>query len=123
MSVSLTILGKLVSMKNRRRQLKNRRTGKMFSAKSNEAVNYATDFVNQVPASCRKRLGGPKTPLRAVVTVFYPTLKSDLDCALIYDCLEAAGVIANDRYIRQKVEYAEIDRKNPRTEIIVEELT
>jgi hypothetical protein len=40
----------------------------------------------------------------------------DLDVELLPDALEAAGVIKNDRAIRQKHYYWELDTKNPRTE-------
>ena len=122
-AVSFTIPGQLPSMKNRRRQLKNRKTGKRFSAKSEEAVKYKEDFILAVPMECRNlRLGGPATPLRAIVTVFYSSWRSDLDCGLIYDALQAAGVIANDRFVREHHEYAHVDPQNPRVEILIEEI-
>ncbi len=120
-SVSLTIYGTVPSFKNRRRILKNRRSGKPFSAKSDDAVKWMEDFVLQCPMECRNlRLGSLTTPLRAIITVFHPDMRSDLDCSGIYDGLQAAGVIANDRFIREQHHWAEIDKKSPRAEIVIE---
>ena len=122
-SVNLTILGHLPSMKNGRAIFRNRMTGKPFSAKSNEARAYAGSFVLQVPAECKRlALGSEKTPLRAIVSVWYRSNRSDLDTALVYDCLQAAGVISNDRYVLEHHEFKHIDRRNPRVEITLEEL-
>ncbi len=67
-------------------------------------------------------LGSLESPLRAHVSVFYPSRRSDLDCALVYDCLQQFGVIANDRFIVEKHEFLHIDKQNPRVEITVEEI-
>ena len=122
-TVCFTVLSQLPSMKNSRRILKSRRTGKPFSAKSDEAVKYAEDFILQVPPEYRDlRLGSPVAPISATVTVYYQSWRSDLDCALIYDCLQKAGVVANDRFIRVHHEYAEVDPENPRVELVLEEI-
>lgn len=123
-SVSLTILGDLPSMKNSRRLLKNRRTGKIFSAKSDKAVAYVESFIAQIPLELRQMaMGSDKTPLRATVSVWHGSHRADLDCNLVYDCLQAAGVIANDRWIIEHHEYKHVtDPKEARVEIEVEEL-
>jgi hypothetical protein len=79
--VSLVIYGAVVSMKNRRRLLKSRRTGKMFSAKSEDAVKYANDFILQVPGWAKQGIGSPKALLSATLTVYHVDMRSDLDCA------------------------------------------
>src|SRR3990167_9516512 len=107
--VKLTILGQVCSMKNRRMILRNRRTGKPFSAKSSDAERYAQDFLAQVPGWAKLALGSLTEPLQAEVTAYYVDMRSDLDVEIVFDCLQAAGVIANDRYIRRKVEEALID--------------
>jgi Holliday junction resolvase RusA-like endonuclease len=41
----------------------------------------------------------------------------------VYDSLQTAGVVSNDRWIRVKHVYAtEVDPVNPRVEIMIEEL-
>ena len=122
-ALRLTILGHLPSMKNRREMAKNHRTGKLFPRKNDEALKYVADFCLQVPPECRNlALGSPRTPLRAIVSVFYRSARSDLDTALVYDCLQLAGVIANDVHIHEHHEYKHVDADNPRVEITLEEL-
>jgi len=110
--VTFTVLGHLQSMKNRR--IPSRRNP-YITLPNAGAVSFERDFLLQVPATYRDlKLGTPQLPLRAEIHVWYPTLKNDLDCALVYDLLQKAGVIANDRYIREKHEFAGIDPANPR---------
>lgn len=120
-SVSWTVYGQLVSLKNRRRLLKSRKTGKLFPAKSGEAEKYARDFYWQVPVDYRDlQLGSLKSPLRLIVTVYYRTRRSDLDVGLLLDCLQLAGVIRNDRFVIEQHLYAAVDRNNPRVELTLE---
>ena len=119
----LTITGTVVSLKNSRRLVRKARTGKPFSIKSADAERYERDFVAQIPAEYRGlKLGGRNQLLKAIITIWHPSLRNDLDSAIILDALQLAGVISNDRWVRAKTEYAYIDSKNPRTEIILEEL-
>lgn len=120
-TVSFCVLGNLVSMKNNK--IQSVKHGRAFSFKNPAVAAYERDFRLQVPSECRGRLLGSLTvPLRAMITVFYRSRRSDLDCALVYDCLQSAGVIADDRYIIEKHEYAHVDRENPRVEILIEAL-
>ncbi len=122
-TASFVVFGQLVSMKNSRRLLKNRRTGKTFSAKSEEAMKYLEDFCRQVPPEYRGiKLGSMQRPLRIVCSVFYQSRRSDLDIALLLDCLQVAEVIRNDRDIIEQHLYAEVDAKNPRVELLIEEI-
>lgn len=77
----------------------------------------------QIRPEHRKELGSKRRPLRSIVTVYYPSLRQDLDPALVYDLLQKAHVVLNDRYIRCKYEYGLVDSKNPRVEIRIEEIT
>lgn len=120
--VSFVILGHLPSMKNRRRIIQNKRTGQRSVIKSEESLRYAIAFGLQVPPECKQALGGEKAPLRAIVSVFYNSFRSDLDCAAVYDLLQQTGVVSNDRWIREKHEYAGVDKLNPRVEITIEEM-
>lgn len=112
-SICFSVPGKLVSMKNRKIQ-----TRRGFSFKNPEVVQYERAFPLFVPQEYRNlALGSVTEPLSASVTVFYPSRRSDLDCALVYDCLQASGVVANDRYIVEKHEFAKVDKERPRVEI------
>lgn len=117
MQVKFTVIGKLVSMKNRKQ-----RTRYHGDVKNAATRLYERDFRAQVPSEYRGiRVGSLKVPLSATVTVFYPSRRSDLDCSLVYDLLQHTGVVANDRYITEKYEVAEVDAKNPRVEIELRE--
>lgn len=120
--VSLVIRGLCPSMKNRRRIVMNKRTGQRSVIKSQESLRYALDFALQVPSACKVAIGTEKTPLRSFVSVFYPSYRNDLDVSAVYDLLQQTGVISNDRWIREKHEYAHIDPYNPRVEIQIEEM-
>src|SRR5438034_4452281 len=95
--ITMTITGTVVSLKNSRRLVRNRRTGKPFSIKSTDAERYMRDAVAQVPAKYRGlKLGSREHPLHVSIVVYYPSLRRDLDLAIFYDALQLAGVISND---------------------------
>ncbi len=120
-AISFTVLGQLPSLKNSRPIYRNRKTGKPFSARSDAIKRYYENFALQVPPQYRNSLlFGTRAPLRAIISVFYQSGRSDLDCSAVYDVLQLCGVIVNDRQIQEKHEYAHIDAKNPRVEITVE---
>lgn len=118
--VSLIVYGTLVSMKNSK--IQSVKHGRAYTFKNPAVVAYERDFSRQVRPEHKKNLGSLTVPLRATVTVFYPSRRQDLDCALLYDCLQTAGVVSNDRWIRCKTEYAMVDSANPRVEIFIREL-
>lgn len=76
----------------------------------------------QVRPEHRKQLGSKHRPLRGIVSVFYPSLRQDMDVELVWDLLQKAHVVTNDRYFREKHVYGGVDKQNPRVEIIVEEI-
>jgi Holliday junction resolvase RusA-like endonuclease len=122
-AVSFVVLGKPVSMKNRRRMFKSARRGKFFPAKSEEAARYVQDFCHQVPPQYRNiKLGALQRPLRLICSVYYPSRRSDLDIAIVMDSLQISGVIRNDRDIIEQHLWAGVDTKNPRVEIEVSEI-
>src|SRR5437016_12688965 len=94
--IMLTITGTVVSLKNSRRLVRNRRTGKPFSIKSADADRYVRDFVAQIPAKYRGlKLGSLEHPLHVSIVVYYPSFRSDLSLEIVYDALQLAGVISN----------------------------
>lgn len=113
--VQFTIHGQLYSMKNSKIA---RRGG--FPVKHQKARQFEKDFALQVPPEYRNlRLQGP---LRINVTVYYPSRRQDLDAALVFDCLQKSGVIANDRDLIEQHLYREVSKDKPRVEISLEEL-
>jgi Holliday junction resolvase RusA-like endonuclease len=117
--IRFAVFGKLASMKNRRVPLKQNPYKTIPNA---ECRAFERDFALQVPRAAKQAIGSVKRLLRAKVTVFYPSMRSDLDCAFLYDLLQKNGVVRNDRYIRKKEELALIDKANPRVEIEVDYL-
>ncbi len=115
MSVRMTIYGACYSLKNGKILARGR------TIKNPKAAKFERDFALQIPPEYRKlRMGDKHQPLRTHVSVWYPSHRQDLDASIIYDCLQTAGVISNDRYCREKHEYAHVDAKNPRVDITVE---
>ena len=114
-SVNFTVYGQCYSLKNSKMLARGR------TIKHPKADQFEHDFALQVPPEYRNlRMGDKHQPLRTHVSVWYPSHRQDLDCAIVYDCLQTAGVISNDRYIIEKHEYLHVDAKNPRVEIVVE---
>ena len=122
-SVAFVVMGNCASLKNSRRLFRNRRTGQAQFARSKSATTFMDAFVLQVPLKYRNlKLGSLTAPLRLLATVFYQSRRSDLDISAVMDGLQAAGVIANDRFIIEQHLFAEVDKDNPRVEITIEEL-
>lgn len=116
--VQLVIFGQCASKSNRRRPSIH---GGTF--KSPEARAFERDFLLQVKPEHRKELGSKRRFLRGTVTVFYQSYRSDVDVELVWDLLQKAHVISNDRWIRVKhIDGARIDKERPRVEITVEEI-
>ncbi len=113
--VRFAVRGVVPSLKNQKRLGR----GRMFD--DPQLVRYKADFGYQVPAKYRDlNLGSKDDPLECTVTLFHDSWRRDADAEIIFDCLQTAGVVANDRWIRRKFIYAErIDPENPRCEITV----
>ena len=105
-----TILGQLYSMKNSRIY-----TGKGRLVKHPKARAFEQAFALQVGQAVP--LEPLTVPVVVVYRVWYPHNRQDLDTALLDDCLQACGFIANDRQIVEKHSYKSIDAANPRVEV------
>jgi Holliday junction resolvase RusA-like endonuclease len=51
--------------------------------------------------------------------VFYATERPDLDVTLVYDALQKAGIVKNDRLFREQHNFHFIDKQNPRVEVVI----
>jgi len=121
--VRFTVYGVPIAMKNNRRIFKSAKTGRPIVIGSAKSLAYAADFERQVPATARLSLGGPDSHLRLSLRLYYPNWRFDADFASISDCLQRAGVISNDRWIRViSIDARELDKANPRAEILIEPL-
>jgi Holliday junction resolvase RusA-like endonuclease len=113
--VRFMVLGVVPSLKNQKRLGK----GRMFD--DSQVQRYKADFGLQVPPQYRNlALGTRLDPLEATIRLLHDSWRRDADAEIIFDCLQTAGVVSNDRWIRRKFIYAEtIDPLNPRAEITV----
>jgi Holliday junction resolvase RusA-like endonuclease len=84
--------------------------------KSDEALQYVQDFILQAQYY-GEPLGNLNQDLRVDIAVWYKNRRPDLSIELILDCLEKAGVIKNDRYVREHHVYGFVDKENPRVHI------
>jgi Holliday junction resolvase RusA-like endonuclease len=117
-----TILGNPESKANSRRQVlrRSKRTGKSYvaSIKSAKAESYSTAAVLQL-----KPLR-PREPIAEDVSltchIWYADRRHDLDESIICDALQQAGIIENDRAIRQKHIFGYVDKHRPRAVIVLE---
>jgi len=117
--MKLTILGQLPRKSNSRRIVPVKGTNRHRSIKSQQALDYEDDFNKQLVARQRQNLEGD---LEITGTIYYQSKRSDLSEELLFDCLERADVISNDRMVVHKNIWKKIDRKNPRVEIEINQL-
>ena len=105
------ILGEACSKANSRRLVKF--GDRPAVVKSTKALAYERDALKQIRP--------PASPIQGDVsltaTIFYASRRPDLDESLICDVLQKAGVIGNDRQIKEKHIYHGLDRENPRAEL------
>jgi Holliday junction resolvase RusA-like endonuclease len=136
--LAFTILGEPASKANSRQIVTI--AGRPSSIKSKKARGYEHDALRQIPPAARQRLEGP---VRVTLRIFYASERPDLDESIVLDVLQdrwgkaernpfdgkpgprplvQAGVYRNDRQVREKHVYHAIDKRNPRTEVMVESL-
>jgi len=88
--------------------------GKPRFIKSKKALNYSKDFKKQCPT--RKELF--EEDVFIAIKIYYASRRPDLDASLILDLLQDY-VYSNDRLVKgQYLEWG-LDRKNPRSFIVV----
>lgn len=111
-SVSFTILGEPASKANSRKAVVIK--GRPAFIKSDKARNYVKDFDEQCP-----RLEVPfEEDVKVEMIIYYATRRPDLDESLILDCMQGP-IYKNDRQVKQKFIYWQLDKENPRSVIRV----
>lgn len=95
--------------------LKRGRGNTVFHSK--DYLKSFNDFILQAKAQWNQPMIEGDVVMTA--TIYYQSLRSDLDDSLICDVLEKAGVIKNDRQIKEKHLFHGLDRANPRIEVEV----
>ena len=110
--ISFIVNGEIPSIKN---TLRVGRSGRFFH-KNDGVRRYKESFSVQCPSWVRQKLAGK---LGVVLRIFKKDNRKD-GCNLsgvVYDALQASGVIKNDRNLIERHESDFIDRDNPRVEI------
>lgn len=99
--------------------------GHLASIKNRKALSFETDFIRSVKASGI----GSSNPLFAekklklAVWVWPDSMRRDLDCELLPDCLQKAGLIKNDRAIWEKhYKRIEVDKLHPRIAFVISKI-
>lgn len=116
--MNFTILGEPCSKANSRIMIVNK--GKRRCIKSAKAQAYVESFLWQAKEINSTLIKGTfplKGNVKLACTIYYASYRKDLDESLIMDCLQKAGILKNDRQIKEKHVYHRIDKKNPRTQI------
>jgi Holliday junction resolvase RusA-like endonuclease len=85
--------------------------------KSQKARDYVAEFEKQCP-TLDVLLEGD---VRVTMTIYYKTRRPDLDESVILDCLEGHAY-TNDRQVKEKHIFHGLDKENPRSEILVEQI-
>ena len=109
-----TIQGEPASKANSRRLVTF--GGKPRVIKSKKALDYSREFAVQVKAPEQIIIDD----ISVTVHVWYKTRRPDLDPSLIFDLLQKAEVIKNDRQIKEIHAYHHLDKENPRAWIMIQ---
>ena len=113
--LTLFIKGEPASKANSRRVVKFGSMSRLI--KSQKALDYSEVFRMQCPAITPLMSGD----IRMHITIYYASRRPDLDESLILDLLQGL-VYVNDRQVKERHTYWGLDPKNPRAEIIIEQL-
>jgi len=118
-SLRLRILGEPASKANSRQLLK--LGGRIRSVKSDKALAYALYAVRQIQLQCRaaKWHCVYDKRIRVTMTIHYASERPDLDESLVLDAMQK-NVFWNDRQVREKHVFHEIDKDCPRAEVLIE---
>jgi Holliday junction resolvase RusA-like endonuclease len=132
--IAFTILGEAASKANSRKIVTI--NDRPASIKSKKALGFEKNALKQIPPIFRLQL---TCQVSVTLRMYYASERPDLDESICLDILQdryatfksgdtktrklvQKGVYVNDRQVREKHVYHEIDRKNPRVEIFIEPL-
>lgn len=110
------IIGELASKSNSRKIV--RFGSRVASIKSQAARDYVKSFILQA-GHYDKAFEGP---VKLVAVCWYKDMRRDLDIALLQDCIQAAGIIKNDRQVWEIQARRRLDKKEPRVLFYLEAL-
>ncbi len=117
--IAFTVYGVVPSLKNQKRMAR----GRMYN--DPQVMAYKRDFGLQVPPKYRDASLGSATRLLDVkIWLYHDSWRRDADAEIVFDCLQDAGVVSNDRWIRLKtINGLQIDKDRPRAHIVINELS
>lgn len=120
-----TITGACQSKANSRRLVLNKKTKRPMFIKSKPAEQFRESMLWQLK-QIRKKMGTQISTswydlfdcdLSIICRVYYPSERNDLDCSLVFDCLQEGGIIKNDRQLKEQHLFRFTDKQNPRVEV------
>lgn len=92
--------------------------GKPLFIKSKSALAYEQTALFQLQTIIKENNWQELTkPLEISADIYYPDRRQDLDASLVFDILQKAGLIHNDRQLQRIHLNRNIDKDKPRTEI------
>ena len=110
--IAFTVQGEPASKANSRRLVVIR--GRLASIKSAKALSYLQLFQLQCP-----RLSSPIEDDVAVwIRIYYASRRPDLDDSVILDAMQGL-IYVNDRQVKERHVYWDLDRAKPRSDIVV----
>ena len=113
--LELTVSGQAPRKSNARQVVGRGKHGPPMVIKSQKALNYVEHFLLSVPPEYNiLEHGSLDEDLRLDIIVWYTSRRPDLSIELITDCMQKAGIIKDDRYIREMHIYGFVDKTNPR---------
>lgn len=113
--VTFEIQGEPASKANSRKIVKF--GNRLASVKSDKARKYAAAFTPQLPSG----LVPTKNDVCVEMVIHYASRRPDLDESLILDLMQG-HIYENDRQVKRKLIYWQLDRENPRSVIRVYDL-
>lgn len=114
-ALSIIIFGEPASKANSRRVV---RIGNMSRLiKSQKALTYSDAFKQQCIQLDHLMTGD----LRVTLHIYYASRRPDLDESLILDLMQGL-IYENDRQVKERHAYWGLDKENPRSEILVEQI-
>ena len=111
--VAFVVNGEPASKANSRRMVTIKGSPRLI--KSKKALEYCKTFAEQCPQLDQPLEGD----LVVHLTIFYATRRPDLDESVILDEMQGK-IYTNDRQVKEKHVYWQLDRDNPRSHIRVE---
>lgn len=114
-AISRIIFGEPASKANSRKIVRYNNVSRLI--KSAKALSYSEMFKQQ----CKPEPVLLTGDVRVTMRIFYASRRPDLDESLILDLMQNL-IYKNDRQVKEKHIFWGLDKENPRTEMLIEEI-